>query len=154
MKPDTSQDMKWTRLLMNQGPKHQHVILRGLGGLLTRSTQPERYSRSPEHHDLSVQIQRLKQPLMAKVWLPKLWAFTIASISTYGRPNYVQGAMRYGPRNASCADKSEIRQIIFRGCFGILSSFPRKQWIPKLKIILWHTTKTPNLHYLESKHGR
>jgi hypothetical protein len=50
----------------------------------------------------------------------------IPSIWTCGRPNLGQGARRYGPRNASCADKSEIRHIIFWGCFGILSSFPRK----------------------------
>jgi hypothetical protein len=105
---------------MTQGPKHQHVKLRGLGGLPTRSTQPERYYHSLEQHDLSVQIWRLKRPLMAKVWLPKLWASTIALIWTYGRPNSGQGARRYGPRNASCADKSEIRQIIFWCCFGDL----------------------------------
>jgi hypothetical protein len=59
---------------MDQGPKHQHVKLWGLGGLPMRSTQPERYSHSPEQHDLSVQILRLKRPLMVIVWLPKLWA--------------------------------------------------------------------------------
>jgi hypothetical protein len=126
MKPVTSQDTWWTWVQMDQGPKHQHVKLQGLGGLPMRSTQPERYSRSPEHHDLSVQIRRLKRALMAKVWLPKLWDSTIPSIWTCATPNFGQRARRYGPRNASCADKSEIRQIIFRGCFGILASFPRK----------------------------
>jgi hypothetical protein len=121
-------DFKWPQV-----PKHQHVKLRGLGGLPTRSTQSERYYHSSEQHDLSVQIQRLKWPLMAKVWLPKLWALTIASIWTYGRPNSGQGARRYGPRNASCADKSEIRQTIFQGCFGILSSFPRKAMNTKVE---------------------
>jgi hypothetical protein len=67
LKPVTSQDMKLTRIQMTQGPKHQHVKLRGLGGLPTRSTQPERYYRSPEQYDLSVQIRRLKRPLIAKV---------------------------------------------------------------------------------------
>jgi hypothetical protein len=76
------------------------------------------------------------------------------SIWTYGRPNSDQGARRYGPRNASCVDKSEIRQIIFWGCFGILSSFPRKAINTKVNIILLHTTWTPNLHYLESGRGR
>jgi hypothetical protein len=120
MKPITSQDTKWTRLQTTQGPKHQHAKLRGLGCLPTRSTQPERYSCSPGHHDLSVQIQRLKRPLIAKVWLPKLWASTIHSIWTCGRPNSSQGARRYAPRNANCADKSEMRQIIFQGRFGDL----------------------------------
>jgi hypothetical protein len=117
MKPVTSEDKKWTRLQTTQGPKHQHVKLRGLGYLPTRSTQPERYSRSLGQHDLSVQIQRLKRSLMEKVWLPKLWASTIPLIWTSGRPNSGQGARRYGSRNASCADKFEIRQISFRGCF-------------------------------------
>jgi hypothetical protein len=126
MKPVTSQNTWWTWLQMDQGPKHQHVKLKGLGGLPTRSTQPERYSCSPEQHHLLVQILRLKRPLMAKVWLPKLWASTIPSIWTCGRPNSSQGARRYGPRNASCVNKSRIRQIIFRCYFGILSSFPRK----------------------------
>jgi hypothetical protein len=91
-----------------------------------RSTQLERYSRSPGQHDLSVQTRRLKRPLMAKVWLPKLWASTIPSICTCGRSNSGQVARTYGPGDASYADKSEIRQIMFQGCFRILSSFPRK----------------------------
>jgi hypothetical protein len=37
---------------------------------------------------------------------------------------------------------------------GILSLFPRKKWIQKLYIILWHTTWTQNLHYLESERER
>jgi hypothetical protein len=41
------------------------VALR-FGDLPMRSTQPERYSRNPEQYDLSMQIQRLKWPLMAK----------------------------------------------------------------------------------------
>jgi hypothetical protein len=49
-----------------------------------------------------------------------VWASMIASIWTYGRPNSGQGARRYDPQNASCADKSEISQIIFRGSFGDL----------------------------------
>jgi hypothetical protein len=35
--------------------------------MLTNEINSERYSRSPGHHDLSVQIRRLKRPLMAKV---------------------------------------------------------------------------------------
>jgi hypothetical protein len=97
------------------------------------ATQPVRYCCNPEQYDLWVQIRRLKRPLMEKVWQPKLWASTIASIWTYGRPNSGQGARRYGPRNASCAHKSEIRQIIFRGCFGILSSFSRKAMNTKVE---------------------
>jgi hypothetical protein len=67
MKPVTSQDTKRTRLQTTQGPKHQRTKLQGLGCLPTRSTQPERYSRKPGQHELSVQIRRLKRPLMAKV---------------------------------------------------------------------------------------
>jgi hypothetical protein len=123
MKPVTSQDTKWTRLQTTQGPKHQHVKLRGLGGLPMRSTQPERYSRIPRQHDLSVQIRGPKWPLMEKVWIPKFCVSTIASIWTCGRPYSGQGARRYDPQNTYCADKSKTRQIIFRGRFGILSSF-------------------------------
>jgi hypothetical protein len=70
MKPDKSQDTRWTWLQMARGPKHQHAKLWGLECLPTRSTQPEWYSRSSGQHDLSVQIWRLKRSLMAKVWLP------------------------------------------------------------------------------------
>jgi hypothetical protein len=104
MKPVTCQDTKWTRFQTTQGPKHQHVKLRVLRCLPIRSTQPERYSRSPGRHDLLVQIRRLKRPLVAKVWLPTLWASMIPSIWTCGRPNSGQQARRYGPRNASCTD--------------------------------------------------
>jgi hypothetical protein len=154
MKPITSQDMKWTRLQMTRGPKHQHVKLRGLGGLPKISTQSERYSRSPEQHDLSVQIQRLKRSLMAKVWLPKLWTSTIALIWTYGMPNSGQGARRCSLWIASYAGKSEIRQIIFRDCFGILSSFLRKSMSTKVDDNFVAQTWTPNLHYLKSGRRR
>jgi hypothetical protein len=117
MKPDTSQDTWWTWLQMAQRTKHQHVKLRGLGDLPTRSTQPKRYSRRPEHHDLLVQIPRLKQPLMAKMWILNLCTSTIASIWTYGRPNSAQGARIYSPWNTCCVNKFEIRHIIFRGRF-------------------------------------
>jgi hypothetical protein len=120
MKPVTSQDTKWTRLQTTQGPNHQHVKLRGLGCFTMRSTQPERYSRSPGHHDLSVQIRRLKWPLMAKVLIPKLWASTIPLIRTCGRPNSGQGARRYDPRNLCCAVSPKSEQIIFQGRFGDL----------------------------------
>jgi hypothetical protein len=56
----------------------------------------------------------------------------IDSIWTCGRPNSDQGARRYRPRNTCCADKSGIRQIIFRDHFGILSSFPRKSMNTKV----------------------
>jgi hypothetical protein len=118
MKPVTSQDMKCTRLQMIQGPKHQHVKLRELECLPTRSTQPERYSRNPGQHDLSVQIQRLKCPLMAKVWLPKLWASTIPLIWICGRPNSDKGARRYDPRNPCCTVSPKSEHIIFQGRFG------------------------------------
>jgi hypothetical protein len=154
MKPFTSQDTWWTWLQMDQGSKHRHVKLHGLGGLPTRSTQPERCSHSPEQHDLSVQIHRLKQPPMEKVWLPKLWASTIPSIWTYGRPNLGQGSRRYGPQNASCADKFVIKQIIFRGYFWILSSFSRKAMSTEVgSNFVAHNLDT-NLHYLESGCGR
>jgi hypothetical protein len=120
MKPVTSQDMKWTRLQMIQGPKHQHVKLRGLGCLPTRSTQPERYSRNPGQHDLPVQIQRFKCPLMAKVWLRELWASTIPSIWICGRPNSDKGARIYDPRNPCCVVSPKSEQIIFQGRFGDL----------------------------------
>jgi hypothetical protein len=120
MKHVTSQDTKWTRLQTTQGPKHQHVKLRRLGCFTTRSTQPERYSHSPGHHDLSVHIQRLKWPLIAKVWLPKLWALMIPSIWTCGRLNSGQGARRYDPRNPCCVVSPKSEQIIFQGRFGDL----------------------------------
>jgi hypothetical protein len=120
VKPVTSQDTKWTRLQTTQGLKHQYVKLRRLGGLPIRCTQPERYSRNPRHHDLSVQIQRHKWPLMEKVWIPKLCVSTIASIWKCGRPDSGQGARRCDSRNTCCADKSETRQIIFWGHFGDL----------------------------------
>jgi hypothetical protein len=69
---------------------------------------------------------------MAKVWLPKLWASTIPSIWTCGRPNSGQRARRYGPRNASCADNSEIRHIIFRGCFRDLIFVSKKRMNTKV----------------------
>jgi hypothetical protein len=56
-----------------------------------------------------MQIQRLKWPLMAKYWLPKLWALLRASIWTYGKPNSDKGARRYSPGNTYCVDKSKIR---------------------------------------------
>jgi hypothetical protein len=120
MKRVTSQDTKWTRLQTTQGPKHKHAKLRGLRCLPTRSTQPERYSRSPGQHDLSVQIRRLKWPLMAKVWLPKFWASTIPSIWTCGRPKSDKGARKYSPRNPCCAVSPKSEQIIFPGRFGNL----------------------------------
>jgi hypothetical protein len=38
-----------------------------------------------------------------------------------------------GPRNASCADKSEIRQIIFRGYCGNLIFVPKKEMNTKVE---------------------
>jgi hypothetical protein len=38
--------------------------------------------------------------------------------------------------------------------WGSYLRFQGKPWIPKLDIIPWHTTWTPNLHYLESERGR
>jgi hypothetical protein len=38
--------------------------------------------------------------------------------------------------------------------FGSYLRFQGNQWIPQLGIILWHTTWTPNLYYLESRRGR
>jgi hypothetical protein len=119
MKPITSQDTKWTWLQTTQGPKHQHAKLRRLGRLPTRPTQPERYSRSPGQHDLSVQIRRLKRPLMTKVWLPKLWASTILSIWIRGSPNSDKGARRYDSRNFCCAVSPKSEQIIFQGRFAL-----------------------------------
>jgi hypothetical protein len=97
-----------------------------------RYTQPKRYSRSPGQHDPSVRIQRLKRPLMGKVWLPKLWASLIPLIWTCGRPNSGKGARRNGPRNASCADKYELYRLSSEVVLGILSSYPRKPMNTKL----------------------
>jgi hypothetical protein len=41
-----------------------------------------------------------------------------------------------------------------KAVLGSFICFQGKQWIPKLEIISWHTTWTPNLHYLESEHSR
>jgi hypothetical protein len=122
MKPVTSQDTKGTRLQTTQGPKHQHVKLWGLICLPMRSTQPERYSRSPGQHDLSVQIRRLKWPLMAKLWLPKLWVSMIPSIWTCGRPN-----SRYDPGSPCCAVSLKSEQITFQGRFGDLIFFSKER---------------------------
>jgi hypothetical protein len=126
MEPVTIQDTKWTILQMTQGPKHQHVKLRGLSGLPTKSIQSERYSRSLEKHDLPTQVRKFKCTLMPKIWIPKLCASMIASNWTCRIPNLGQGARRCGPRNNCCADKSKRRQIIFHGRFGILSLFTKK----------------------------
>jgi hypothetical protein len=115
------------------GPSTSTRKCPGTWRLPTRSTQPKRYSRSPEQHGHSVQIQRLKRPIMAKVWIPKLWASMIASIWTYGRLNSALGAWRSGHWNTCYADKVEIRQIIFRGRFLILSSFPKKEMNTKVR---------------------
>jgi hypothetical protein len=86
-----------------------------------------RYSHSPEQHDLSMHIRKLKRPLMAKCWLPKLWTMLRASICTYGKPNSVQGARDMPPPGNTCwADKSEIREIILRGHFGDLVFFSKE----------------------------
>jgi hypothetical protein len=154
MKLVTSQDTKWTRLQTTQGLKHQHAKLWGLGCLPTRLTQPERYSHSSRQHDLSVQIRRLKQPLMEKVWLPKLWASTIPLIWTCGRSNSDKEARRYGPRNPCCAVSPKSEQIIFRGRFGDLIFVSKERNEYQSWRISWRTTWTPNLHYLESERGR
>jgi hypothetical protein len=125
MKPVTSQDTKWTRLQTTQGPKHQHVKLRGLGCLPTRSTQPERYSRSPGQHDHSLQIRRLKRPLMAKVWLPMFCASTIPSIWKCGRTNSGQGARIYDPRIPVASWVRNQNRLSSKAHLEILSSFPR-----------------------------
>jgi hypothetical protein len=88
--------------------------------LPARSTQPERYSRSPGQHDFSVQIRRLKRPLMKKVWLQKLWDSMIPSIWTCGRLNSGQRARSYDPRNLCCAVSPKLEQIIFQDRFGDL----------------------------------
>jgi hypothetical protein len=83
----------------------------------------------------SMQIWGLKRPLMENCWLPKLWTMLRALIWTYGNPNSVQGARRYGPWNTCCADKYEINRLSCEAILGILGN----QWIPKLKIISYHT---------------
>jgi hypothetical protein len=149
MKPVTSQDKKWTILQRTQGLKHQHAKLQGLGCLPTRSTQSERYSRSPGQHDLSVQIWRLKRPLMAKVWLPNLWVSTIPSIWTCGRPNSDKGARRYGLQNPYCAISPKSDRLFSKAVLGSYLRFWGNHWIPKLEIISWHTIWTPNQENLD-----
>jgi hypothetical protein len=102
-----------------------------------------------------VQIQRLKCPLMAKVLLPKLWASTIPSIWICGRPNSDKGARRYDTRNPYCVVSPKSEQIIFQGRFGdlIFVSEERNEYKSWRKFSC-HTTRTPNLHYLESVRGR
>jgi hypothetical protein len=133
MRPVTSQDTWWIWLQMDQGPMHQHVKLHGLGGLLTRSTQPERDSRSPEHHDLSVQIRRLKRHIMAKVWLLKLWALMIPSIWTYVRPNSGQGVRRYAPKMPVVQTNPKSDRLSSKSILEILSSFPRNTMHTKIE---------------------
>jgi hypothetical protein len=65
---------------------------------------------------------------MAKVLLPKLWASTIPSIWTCGRPNSGQGAIRYNPRNPCCAVSPKSEQIIFQGRFGDLIFVSKQSW--------------------------
>jgi hypothetical protein len=57
---------------------------------------------------------------METFWIPKLWALTIPSIWTCGRPNSDNGARRYDPRNPCCAVSPKSEQIIFQGWFGNL----------------------------------
>jgi hypothetical protein len=154
MKPVTSQDTKWTRLQITQGPKHQHIKLRGLGCLPTRSTQPERYSRSPGQHDLSVQIRRLKRPLWQK------FDYQSCAPRRYLRFGHVEGPIRISELGDMAPKISATQSVWIRTNYiprPIWSSYLRfqgKKWIPKLNIILRHTTCTPNLHYLESGRGR
>jgi hypothetical protein len=55
----------------------------------------------------------------------------------------------------SLRSQSEIRtDYLPRPIWRSYIRFQGKKWIPKLKIISWHTNWTPNLHYLESGHGR
>jgi hypothetical protein len=149
MKPITSQDTKWTILQTTQGPKHKHVKLRGLGCLPMRSTQPERYSRSPGQHDLSVQIQRLKRPLMEKVWLPKFWNSTIPSIPSIR----VKELWDMTPKIPVAQSVRNQNILSSKADLEILSSFPRKM-NTKVGGNVVPYTRTPNLHYLESGRGR
>jgi hypothetical protein len=65
--------------------------------------------------------------------LPKLWALTIPSIWTCGKPDSNKGARRYGPRNPCCAVSPKSEQIIFKADLEILSSFPRKEMNTKVE---------------------
>jgi hypothetical protein len=133
MKPVTSQDTKWTRPQTTQGPKHQHAKLRGLWCLATRLTQSGRYSFSPEQHDLSVHIRRLKWPLMEKFWQPKFWASTIPLIWTCGTPNSDKGARRYGPEIPATQSVRDQNRLSSKADLEILSSFPGKEMNAKVE---------------------
>jgi hypothetical protein len=51
--------------------------------------------------------------------------------------------------------QSEIRtDYLPRPIWRSYLRFQGKKWIPNFMIISWHTTWTPNLHYLESGRGR
>jgi hypothetical protein len=49
-----------------------------------------------------------------------------ASIWTYGKPNSVQEARKFGPQNTCYANKSEIGQIILRDHFRDLIFVSKK----------------------------
>jgi hypothetical protein len=59
------------------------------------------------------------------------------------------------PRKSLLCSQSEIRtDYLPRPIWRSYLLFQGKKWIPMLEEISWHTTRTPNLHYLESGHGR
>jgi hypothetical protein len=133
MKPVTSQDMKWTRLQTTQGLKNQHAKLRGLGCLPTRSTQPKRYSRSSGQHDLSVQIQRLKRSLMAKVWLPKFWASTYLRFGHEEGPILIRELGDIAPEIPATQSVRNQNRFSFKADLETLSSFLRNEMNTKLE---------------------
>jgi hypothetical protein len=93
-----------------------------------------RYSRSPEQHDLLMHIRKLKRPLMAKCWLPKLWTMLRASICTYGKPNSVQGARDMPPPEILAEQTSPKSERLSCGAIlGILSFFQRKPMNTKVE---------------------
>jgi hypothetical protein len=126
MKPDISQDSKWTWLQMPQGHlkiwRFTHKI---------NSTQ-EIFAQ-PRTSWFPMQIRGLKRPLMAKCWLPKLWSMLIASIWTYGKPNSVQGARRYALQNTYCVESSKSERLSCEAILGISSSFARKPMNTKVE---------------------
>jgi hypothetical protein len=90
-----------------------------------RSTQPERYSRSPEQHDISMQIRGHKRPLMEKCWQPRLWTLLTASIWTCGKLRSDQRASRYGPLNTYLQTSLKSDRLSSEAVSGILSLFLR-----------------------------
>jgi hypothetical protein len=101
-----------------------------------------------------MQIQRLKRTLMPKIWIPKLYASTIASIWTCGRPNSGKELGYVAPEMPAAQTSPKSDRLSSKSVLGSYLHFQENKWIPKLEIISCHTTWTLNFHCLESGRGR